>query len=155
MVTLDKLLELAELEGIEIVYYPMPKTLKGYAISNGDRGTIFINSRLQGKTAELKTILAEELGHFFTASGCAVLYAETFRAGNIAEMRKREHQGQSWQAQCLAPLWMIQRAYEAGVTEVWQLAEYLEVTQKFIWDRLNSGDVYHLQLRMEKMGSGR
>lgn len=156
MVTLEMLVELAELEGIEIVYYPFPKSLKGYAISVGSKGTIFINSRLQGKADEIKTILAEELGHLFTANGCAVPFEGKGSVVKIVEMRKREHQGLSWQAHCLAPIWLIEeKITELHIKELWQLAEALEVTQQFIWSRVNSGDVHHMQLRMQKMGVGR
>ena len=78
-------------------------------------------------SVEKACILAEELGHHYTT------------VGNIIDMtdvqnRKQERQARLWAYNKLIGLAGIIRAFEAGCQDVHEIAEYLEVTEEFLYE---------------------
>ena len=76
-------------------------------------------------TTEKACVLAEELGHHHTS------------VGNILDMsvvsnRKQERQARLWAYNKQIGLTGLIRAYEAGCTNRYETAEYLEVTEEFL-----------------------
>ena len=95
------------------------------------------NGRIKGKkiairqdldtNAEKTCVLAEELGHHHTS------------VGNILDMddirnRKQERQARLWGYNKLIGLRGIIRAYEAGCQNCHEIAEFLDVTEEFLLD---------------------
>lgn len=95
------------------------------------------NGRIKGKkiairqdldtNAEKTCVLAEELGHHHTS------------VGNILDMndvrnRKQERQARLWGYNKLIGLTGIIRAYEAGCQNCHEIAEFLDVTEEFLLD---------------------
>lgn len=76
-------------------------------------------------TAELKTSLAHELGHHATCS--------FYNIDNHLDVRsKHEYRADKWAIERLLPKEEMQEALECGVVEVWELAEYFEVTEELV-----------------------
>ena len=76
-------------------------------------------------TTEKACVLAEELGHYYTT------------VGNILDMsvvsnRKQERQARIWSYNKQIGLTGLIRSYEAGCTNRYETAEYLEVTEEFL-----------------------
>ena len=116
----EKLLCEAEKENIEVVYMPLKGRIKGLYCDK----VIAINKNIE-TTAEKTCVLAEELGHYYTT------------VGNILDQkriqnRKLERRARAWAYQRLVPLDKLTEAYKAGIRNRFELAEYLEVTERFL-----------------------
>lgn len=101
-------------------YYLGEDNLKGFYIN----GNIAINTSVD-TTAEKTCALAEELGHHETS------------VGNILDMtsavnRKQERQARLHGYNRLIGLIGLVNAYEHGCQSRYEIAEYLEVTEKFL-----------------------
>ncbi|MEG1256852.1 hypothetical protein [Clostridium sp.] len=119
--TYDELL--IEYDGIaKIEEIPLLYNLKGLYY----KGKIIIDSNIDTNT-EKCCILSEELGHHFTTSG------------NIIDIRelnsvKQEIIARNWAYEKLCPLSSIVQAYKEGVAGRYELAEYLDVTEEFLFE---------------------
>lgn len=103
-------------------------------------GSIAINADIQ-TTAERACILAEEVGHYYTASG------------NILDMssvinRKQEHLGRMWAYNKLIGLIGIIDAFEHGCQSKFEIAEYLDVTEDFLSEAISA---YHAKYGVYKI----
>lgn len=78
---------------------------------------------------EKACVLAEELGHHYTTVGDILDQSNT---GN----RKQELRARLWAYNHQVGLRGIIRAYEAHLTEMHEVAEFLEVTPEFLHDAL-------------------
>lgn len=82
--------------------------------------------RMDTPTAvEKACILAEELGHYFTSHGNIL---DQTKIINI----KQEKRARNWAYEKLVPLHKLIRAYEAGVSNRFELALYLDVIEEFL-----------------------
>ena len=114
----NTLLEEANAEGLSIKERPF-KTYDGRIKGKN------IYLRKDMNRTEKACILAEELGHYYTT------------VGNILDMsvvsnRKQERQARLWAYNKQIGLTGLIRAYEAGCTNRYETAEYLEVTEEFL-----------------------
>lgn len=82
-------------------------------------------------SAEKTCILAEELGHYETTVGDIL-------DQRIAENRKQEFQARMYAYNKLIGLQGIIDCYEYGCNNVHEMAEYLEVTERFVIDALEA-----------------
>lgn len=87
-------------------------------------GNIALSQQLS-TSAEKACVLAEELGHHHTT------------VGNIIDLtniqnRKQERQARLWAYDKLIGLSGIIRAFEYGCQNIYEIAEYLEVTEEFL-----------------------
>lgn len=87
-------------------------------------GVIGINSTISSK-AEKSCVLAEELGHYYTTYGNILDQSD---AGN----RKQEQIARTWAYNKMIGLSGIISCYEHGCRNKFEMAEYLEVTEKFL-----------------------
>ena len=78
---------------------------------------------------EKACVLAEELGHHYTTVGNILDQGD---AGN----RKQEFRARLWAYNEQIGLRGIIRAYESHLTELYEVAEFLEVTPEFLSDAL-------------------
>jgi len=100
--------------------------LKGLIYDN----TIVVSDQLPD-SASKTCILAEEIGHYYTASG------------NILDMssvinRKQEHLGRMWAYNKLIGLIGIIDAFEHGCQSKFEIAEYLDVTEDFLSEAISA-----------------
>lgn len=89
-------------------------------------GTIALNNHLDG--IEKKCVLAEEIGHHYTAAGNIL--------GNDPGSRKQEAHGRIYAYEKLIGLSGIVGAYKAGCHSLYEIAEFLGVTESFLQEAL-------------------
>ena len=108
--------------------------IKEAPLQSGDgrcsRNRIAIRKDIPTQTQKA-CVLAEEIGHYYTASG------------NILDMssvinRKQEHLGRMWAYNKLIGLIGIIDAFEHGCRCKFEIAEYLDVTEDFLLDAISS-----------------
>lgn len=116
-----KLYDIAEKQGITV------DTLniigKSYACEIGDFKGIALRENLTA--SEEYVCMAHELGHHMRGA----LYhieAPVFSLGQC------EHKANKWAVHKLIPIRSLHAAFRKGYVEVWQLAEYFDVTEDFI-----------------------
>lgn len=80
-------------------------------------------------TVKKACVLAEELGHFFTTEGNILDQEDLDNA-------KQEHRARVWAYNKLLSVDQIIEAAAKGHTEVWDMAEYLDVDEEFLRDYL-------------------
>ena len=109
-----KEMDLSEVVGLKGLYY---------------NGNIAIEKNLT--STEKTCVLAEELGHHYTS------------VGNILDQqdisnRKQELRARAWAFDECIGLIGIVNAYKAGCQSLYEMAEYLEVTENFLKDALEA-----------------
>ncbi len=93
-------------------------------------GTVALNANIETST-ERACVLAEELGHHHTSSGIIIDLSN-------AENRKQERQARFWAYNDRIGLRGLIRAYEHGCKNRHETAEFLEVTEEFLEDAVNT-----------------
>ena len=82
-------------------------------------------------TKEKGCVLAEELGHHYTTVG------NILNQSNV-QNRKQEVQARLWAYNKLIGLEGIVKAYKHGCQNLYETADYLEITEDFLKEALNS-----------------
>ena len=119
-----ELYDFAEENSIEVDNFAL-KEVKSMAVKAADIHAIAIDEEQFESSTELKTALAHELGHHATDS--------FYNVNNHLDVRsKHEYRADKWAVQQLTPKQDMISALKSGVTEVWELAEYFEVTEELI-----------------------
>ena len=123
--TYDDLISELDKEGVEVIEYPFGnRALKGLYVDN----VIVINKAIT-TDAEKTCILAEEYGHYRTT------YGNILNQKNVSNI-KQEKRARNWAYEKLIPLEKLIEAYEAGVRNCYDLAEFLGVMEDFLQDAL-------------------
>lgn len=126
MTELEQLENEAYENNIDIIDYPFrSQRIKGLYCD----GTVALNQTLEN-TTERKCILAEELGHHYTASGNIL--------GNDTISIKQESKGRIFAYNKLVGLSGLISAYKVGCKSLYETAEYLEVTESFLLEALDT-----------------
>lgn len=99
-------------------------------LNKGLYGDDCIWIRKDMNTDEKYCILAEEIGHYKTTAG------NILDQKNNVENQKKELIARRWAIRLILPRNLIDAAMKNGYTEVWALAEYLEVDEEFLRDAL-------------------
>ena len=92
------------------------------------RGKVAIRKDIP-TSIEKTCILAEELGHYYTSSG------DILDQQDISN-RKQERRARIWAYDLLIGLSGIVKAYRHGCSNLYEMADYLEVTEEFLRDAL-------------------
>lgn len=116
----DGLLKEAEDNNIEVT----EKRFKSHASALCKGNKIAINKALKNQK-EKACALAEELGHYHTTCGDITWM-------NTIPKTKQELLARGWAYKSMVGLMDIIRAYNAGVRDRYELADYLEVTDAFL-----------------------
>lgn len=107
-------------------------TVKEKPLQSGD-GRIYNDRIAIRKSIETTTckacVLAEELGHYYTSAG-DILNQES------SNNRKQENVARRWAFEKLLPLENVVFAIQDGHVNTWDMAEYLNVDEKFLIDAL-------------------
>lgn len=122
--TYERLLIEAEKEGIVVFENNYIGKLKGLYVDN----TITINTDIETEKDKICT-LAEELGHHYT------------NVGNILDQsdirnRKQERLARAWGYRKLVSIKKLIEAFKYGVSNRYELSQFLGVTEEFIEDAL-------------------
>ncbi|NMM62352.1 ImmA/IrrE family metallo-endopeptidase [Clostridium sp. P21] len=122
--TYDKLLIESESNGLTIKEKPLSYGFKGLYKNK----KIIINQKIN-TSSEKRCILAEELGHHYTSFG------NILDQSNIINV-KQEKRARNWGYEKLVGIISLINAFERGIKGRHDLAEYLNVTEKFLEDAL-------------------
>ena len=123
MTTYEDLLNEAYKEGITVKEKPLKYNdvrIKGNKIA--------IRKSIE-TDKEKACILAEELGHYYTTVGDIL-------DQNDSNNRRQELIARKWAYEKILPIENILFAVQDGHTEIWDMAEYLDVDEKFLRDAL-------------------
>lgn len=90
-------------------------------------GCVWINQDMP--TNRKACVLAEEVGHYETSSGDILDQTDT---GN----RKQELTARKWAYNKVVPEEKISEAISAGYTEIWEIADHLDVDEQFLIEAL-------------------
>lgn len=120
---LNKLYDIAEKENINIFDFKM----KNKAIIGciGNNYNIGLNYSILDNSSEEKTILAEELGHYY----CNALYNSDY---SDIEINKREFRATKWAFKTLIPYSKLKELVNKGYKYYYEFAEELGVTEDLI-----------------------
>lgn len=127
----DELLQEIEEENLEVISAPLAGELKGLYIDD----LIVINSGIE-TTVEKVCILAEELGHYYTSVGDILDLSKV-------ENRQQENRARRWAVKRLISLDDFIRAFDNGVRNSHELAEFLGITEEFLQIALDHFRRYH------------
>lgn len=121
MTKFEKLLCEAEMNGVRVY---------DFDLGNGDFDGLYVdgNIALSDKmetSVRRACVLAEELGHHYMTVG------DILDQNDIGN-RKQERKARAWAYEKMIPLSSIKRAIEKGYYETWEIAEYLDVDEKFL-----------------------
>lgn len=129
----------AQDRSIDIQTTDLPTNISGLYYSNGkDEALIAINRALETR-AEQACVLAEELGHYYTSYGD--LLTESTIDNTI--IQHQENRAKRWAIKKLVSIKDIIEAYDAGCQSIYEMAEYLEITEDFLKKALKTyADIY-------------
>ena len=120
---LKKLYDIAEKENINVINFKMKnKAIIGCVNNNYSSG---LNYSIIKNSSEEKTILAEELGHYY----CNALYNSNY---SNTEISKKEFRATKWAFKSLVPFKKLKELYEEGCRYSYEFAEELGVTEELI-----------------------
>lgn len=131
---MSKLTKLEELQQetadqkIRFTYHALPARIKGlyYGAYDGTPPAIALNTSIRTEI-EKTCVLAEELGHYHTSSGNLLA-----QGSDKLYVTKQEERASRWATKKLIPLNSFILAFEYGVQNKYELADYLGVTEDFL-----------------------
>lgn len=123
--TIDDLYDVAEDESVEIDLFSMNQREALSMMDEDGKCYIAIDPKKVVSSADEKTKLAHELGHCVTGS--------FYNAYSPLDSRQRhENQADKWAIKRLIPKDDFEEAVADGYTEIWELAEFFNVTGEFM-----------------------
>ena len=119
------LYDLAQQQNIGVCAFPLPET--GSMSVMTDSGACFIgmDETVKDGGVQERVHLSHELGHCMTGS----FYNQYV---SLDVRRKHENRADFWMVTHLAPAHKLSQLIEQGLTEPWQMAEALDVSQHVI-----------------------
>lgn len=120
-----ELYEIAAQSGTEILCCDLPQTVSVSAVSCAGTCYIGIDPFRIETTAQERVHLAHELGHCETGS-----FYNVYSSLDVRE--KQEKRADLWAVRCLVPEEEFINVIVSGTVEIWELAEYFDVTEDFI-----------------------
>ncbi len=106
MVKTDKLFKIIEDEGIELVYQPLPNILDGMYHFIGKIFYILIDEGIVLNERLFRTVLAEEIGHYYTCNWDSVTRRRASIQGLI-KYERAELKAHRWAANFMIPTDML------------------------------------------------
>lgn len=120
-----QLYHLAQQENIEVLPYPLPQNGSMSVMLDSGRCYVGLDPAIQDGGAQERVHLSHELGHCVTGSFYNIYAAVDCR-------RRHENRADKWAVTTLIRVEELDNAIAQGCTEVWELAEYFQVTETFI-----------------------
>ncbi len=121
---MNGLLQIANEENIKIDFFPMKK-VKALSIPR----SIAINPNKINTNRELKEALAHELGHHMRNAFYTI-------HSSLETKKRQEERATRWAVQTLVLAEEIKKAFKKGYVELWQLADYFDVSEEFMADAI-------------------
>ena len=125
VLTLNELYKIADKSKIKVDRFPL-KTTKACSVRLPDMILrIGVDTNQINSCAEEKELLGHELAHCIVNSFYYLNSTQCVKG-------KAERRALRWEAENIMPKNELIELLEAGVTEVWEIAEYFEVTETFV-----------------------
>ncbi len=121
---MDRLYKIIDDACITLVEDDIPGKVKGLYFDN----IIVLHKRIDTE-AEKNCILAEEIGHYFTAS-------EIIIDKTKLKNEKQEEAARRWATKELVDPIRFIDAFKAGIRNRWELSQFLNLTEEFIEEAL-------------------
>ena len=121
---MEDLFEQIYLHDIRLFTCPVPGAKAATVELEGIYG-IFLDPDQIRDSAEELCVVAHELGHCMTGSTHCL-------SSSLDLIERHEYRADKYAVHRILPAKQIQRALHAGYTEIWQLAEYFNVTEPFL-----------------------
>lgn len=125
---LDKLLKICTTSGIHLERTKLPNNLKAILYSDNDTEPVITIDPSVETYKEAACLLAEEIGHYFTS--CGNLLTDSNLHKSI--INKQEYIAKKWAFKYLLSLSDLINAHKAGCSSLYEVAEYLEITEEFL-----------------------
>ncbi len=134
---MEKLLDIARKERINLEYSKLPDNLLGLYVAKGSAlPLIILDKTLKSDYRLHRCILAEEIGHHFTSVGQTICPAANFPFWQTGQS-KAELKALRWSAMHLIPYKnLMQAVHKESLHLIWQLAEKFDVTEELMLFRL-------------------
>ena len=127
-----ELYTLAASEGVGVEFALLPRPLLGlYDYRPGEPPFILLHNKLQNDRKLLRCVFAEELGHHFTGVGNLMAFTCTDNKCTYSA-QKYERLAIWWAIEYLIPFDKLVQAVNSGIFLTWKLAEYFDVTERFM-----------------------
>ena len=120
-----QLYQLAQQENIEVLSYPLPQNGSMSVMLDGGQCFVGLDPSLRAGSVQERVHLSHELGHCVTGSFYNIYAA-------VDSRRRHENRADKWAVTTLISVEELDNAIAQGCTEVWELAEYFQVTEAFI-----------------------
>lgn len=120
-----QLYQLAQQENIEVLSYPLPQNGSMSVMLDGGQCFVGLDPSLRDGSVQERVHLSHELGHCVTGSFYNIYAAVDSRL-------RHENRADKWAVTTLISIEELDNAIAQGCTEVWELAEYFQVTEAFI-----------------------
>jgi len=136
---LKRLWDIVNKENIKVRYKDfsqLPENIHGLYLYDHKLGPIIVLDKQLLHTHRLhKCVLAEEIGHFYTAARTNLLSVHT--SANLQTMEAQdERKAAQWATDYLIPDGELFKALEAGYCSCFELAEHFDVTEWFMYRKL-------------------
>lgn len=125
---LDKLLNICATSGIHIERTILPKKLKAIIYSDDNTDPVISLDHSICTYKEEACVLAEEVGHYYTSCGNLITDSNLHKA----IVKKQENIAKRWAFQYMISLSDLVDAHKAGCATIYEVAEYLEITEEFL-----------------------
>lgn len=123
--SLNELYEIAEKSNIRVDEFRLSQDTKSLAVYIDGKYAVALDVSKLKTNADIVAALAHELGHCKTHS--------FYNINNILDVRtKHEYNADKWACENLLPKDEMLEAFHQGYVEVWQLAEYFEVSENLV-----------------------
>jgi len=136
---LERLWDIIDKENIEVRYRDfsmLPEDIYGLYLYDPRFGPLIVlDKNLRHSHRLHKCILAEEIGHFYTAARTSILSVHTSANLKTIESQDERKAGQ-WSTDFLIPDRELIKALESGCRSCFELAEYFDVTEWFMYRKL-------------------
>ena len=127
----DSLFQYAKDLDIIVSFCEMPKHVLGYYSRTFLPPVILLSNRLKTNRRLLRVILAEEIGHHVT--GACISHPANSEIPPMLQIKnKHDHIAIWWATQHLIPISSLIKAIESGLFFTHELAEYFDVTERFM-----------------------
>ena len=119
------LYDLARQQNIEVLTHPLPQTGSLSVMLEGGRCFVGLDRSVCDGATQERVHLSHELGHCVTGSFYNIYAAVECR-------QRHENRADKWAISTLIPVEDLDEAVAQGCTEIWELAEWFQVTEEFM-----------------------
>ncbi|KLU61884.1 hypothetical protein CEB3_c18020 [Peptococcaceae bacterium CEB3] len=137
--SMQELLDIVDREGISLRYDDLsrlPENINGLYMYERRIGPLIVLDRELDRYRRLhRCVLAEEIGHYYTSPRTNLLLSYSSYALQVLEGQS-ERRAMQWGTDFLIPDAELIKALSEGCRSCFELAEYFDVTESFMYHKL-------------------